>query len=114
VHAGGVRIATAALLDARLGRADFAQPVLGRMTIGYGTSSWPRSPAPSRHATVAPDGRRLRHHRVRAGPVRASSDGDLLPATVPVAVALALAALAARLRRRRVRAAAEPRYSSLC
>jgi hypothetical protein len=37
LHAGGIRVATAALLDARVGRMpDFAQPVLGRMTIGYG------------------------------------------------------------------------------
>ena len=37
-----------------------------------------------------------------------SSDGDLLPATAPVAVAMLLAALAGRLRRRRVAAAADP------
>jgi hypothetical protein len=37
MHAGGIRIATAALLDAHVGdMPDFAQPVLGRMTIGYG------------------------------------------------------------------------------
>jgi hypothetical protein len=37
LYAGGIRIATAALLDARLGHMpDFAQPVLGRMSIGYG------------------------------------------------------------------------------
>ena len=37
-----------------------------------------------------------------------SSDGDLLPATVPVAVALAVAAVVGRLRRRRPREAAVP------
>jgi hypothetical protein len=37
-----------------------------------------------------------------------SSDGDLLPATVPVAVAMLLAALAGRLRRRHTAAAADP------
>ena len=66
LHAGGIRVATAALLDARLGHMpDFAQPVLGRMTIGYGdffvaalagaiaarsprarrSSPWPRPPS---------------------------------------------------------------------
>jgi hypothetical protein len=37
-----------------------------------------------------------------------SSDGDLLPATAPVAVAMLLAALAGRLRRRQRAAAADP------
>ena len=37
-----------------------------------------------------------------------SSDGDLLPATVPVAVAMLAAALAGRLRRRAAVAAADP------
>jgi hypothetical protein len=37
MQAGGIRIATAALLDAHIEHLpDFAQPVLGRMTIGYG------------------------------------------------------------------------------
>jgi hypothetical protein len=37
-----------------------------------------------------------------------SSDGDLLPATVPVAVAMLVAALAGRLRSRRAAAAVGP------
>jgi hypothetical protein len=37
-----------------------------------------------------------------------SSDGDLVPATAPVAVAMLLAALGGRLRRRQVAAAADP------
>jgi hypothetical protein len=37
-----------------------------------------------------------------------SSDGDLLPATAPVAAAMLAAALAGRLRRRRAAVAADP------
>jgi hypothetical protein len=116
VHAGGIRIATAALLDARIGHMpDFAQPVLGRMTIGYGDffvaalAGAIASRQPSRQTLVA-----FATTAFALAQYALSSDGDLLPATVPVAVALAVAALAGRVRRRRAREAAAPAYSSLC
>jgi hypothetical protein len=63
----------AALLDARLGHMpDFAQPVLGRMTIGYGDffvaalAGAIAARRPSRQTLVAPG-----HHRLRPGAVRA-------------------------------------------
>jgi hypothetical protein len=103
LHAGGIRIATAALLDARLGRMpDFAQPVLGRMTIGYGDffvaalAGAIAARQPSRQTSVA-----LATTAFALAQYALSSDGDLLPATAPVAVAMLLAALAGRLRRRR-------------
>ena len=73
MHAGGIRIATAALLDAHAGRMpDFAQPVLGRMTIGYGDFfvAALAGAIASRQPSL-PDGGRAGHHRLRAGPVRA-------------------------------------------
>ena len=110
LHAGGIRIATAALLDARLGHMpDFAQPVLGRMSIGYGDffvaalSGAIAAREPSRQTLVA-----LATTAFALAQYALSSDGDLLPATVPVAVAMLLAALAGRLRRRHTAAAADP------
>ena len=110
VHAGGVRIATAALLDARLGRMpDFAQPVLGRMTIGYGDffvaalAGAIASRKPSRQTLVA-----FATTAFALAQYALSSDGDLLPATAPVAVAMVVATIAGSLRRRHARAAAVP------
>ena len=75
MQAGGIRIATAALLDAHIEHLpDFAQPVPGRMTIGYGdffvaalaarsprasrrtrcSSCWPRRPSPWRSTRSPP------------------------------------------------------------
>ena len=109
LHAGGIRIATAALLDARLGHMpDFAQPVLGRMTIGYGDffvaalAGAIAARRPSRQTLVA-----LATTAFALAQYALSSDGDLLPATAPVAVAMLVAALAGRLRRRAV-ATADP------
>ena len=110
MHAGGIRIATAALLDAHAGRMpDFAQPVLGRMTIGYGDffvaalAGAIASRQPSLQTVVA-----LATTAFALAQYALSSDGDLLPATVPVAVALVVAAVVGRLRRRRVEVAAVP------
>ena len=110
LYAGGIRIATAALLDARLGRMpDFAQPVLGRMTIGYGDffvaalAGAIAARQPSRQTSVA-----LATTAFALAQYALSSDGDLLPATAPVAVALVVAAVVARLRRRRPQVAAAP------
>jgi hypothetical protein len=110
LHAGGIRIATAALLDARLGQMpDFAQPVLGRMTIGYGDffvaalAGAIAARQPSRQTPVA-----LATTAFALAQYALSSDGDLLPATAPVAVAMLLAALAGRLRRRRAARAVGP------
>jgi hypothetical protein len=106
LHAGGIRIATAALLDARAGRMpDFAQPVLGRMTIGYGDffvaalAGAIASRRPSRQTLVA-----LATTAFALAQYALSSVGGLLPAAVPVAVALAMAAIVGRLRRGRVAA----------
>jgi hypothetical protein len=116
LQAGGIRIATAALLDARMGHVpDFAQPMLGRMTIGYGDffvaalAGAIAAREPSRQTLVA-----LATTAFALAQYALSSDGDLLPATAPVAVAMALAALAARLRRRRARAAPAQPHSLLC
>ncbi len=104
VHVGGIRVATAALLDARAGAMpDFAQPVLGHMTIGYGDFFV----AALAGAIAA---RRPRHQWVVALATTCfaftqyalSTDGDLMPATVPVAVALLAASLVAGWRRTRV------------
>jgi hypothetical protein len=110
LHAGGIRIATAALLDARLGHMpDFAQPVLGRMTIGYGDffvaalAGAIAARRPSRQTLVA-----LATTAFALAQYALSSDGDLLPATAPVAVAMLVAALAGRLRRPRAVATADP------
>jgi hypothetical protein len=110
LHAGGIRIATAALLDARLGQMpDFAQPVLGRMTIGYGDffvaalSGAIAARQPSRQTLVA-----MATTAFALAQYALSSDGDLLPATAPVAAAMLAAALAGRLRRRRAAVAADP------
>jgi hypothetical protein len=105
LRAGGIRVATSALLDARLGQMpDFAQPVLGRMTIGYGDffvaalAGAIAARQPSRQTLIA-----LATTAFALAQYALSSDGDLLPSTVPVAVALLAATLAARLRRRRAR-----------
>jgi hypothetical protein len=110
LYAGGIRVATAALLDARLGHMpDFAQPVLGRMSIGYGDffvaalSGAIASRQPSRQTLVA-----LATTAFALAQYALSSDGDLLPATAPVAVAMLAAAVAARLRRRGAARAVEP------
>ena len=110
VHAGGIRIATAALLDARIGHMpDFAQPVLGRMTIGYGDffvaalAGAIAARQPSRQTLVA-----FATTAFALAQYALSSDGDLLPATAPVAVAMVVATIAARLRRRQAREAAAP------
>ena len=110
MHVGGIRIATAALLDAHAGRIpDFAQPVLGRMTIGYGDffvaalAGAIASRRPSLQTVVA-----LATTAFALAQYALSSDGDLLPATAPVAVALVVAAVVARLRRRRPQVAAAP------
>ena len=94
MHAGGIRVATAALLDARLGQVpDFAQPVLGGMTIGYGDffvaalagAIASRQPSYQTAVALATTAFALLQYAL-------STDGDLLPATVPVAVALLVAA----------------------
>jgi hypothetical protein len=102
MHAGGIRTATSALLDARIEHMpDFAQPVLGRMTIGYGDffvaalAGAIAARRPSRQTLVA-----LATTAFALAQYALSSDGDLLPATVPVAVALVLTAVVGRLRRR--------------
>ena len=88
---------------------DFAQPVLGRMTIGYGDffvaalAGAIAARQPSRQTSVA-----LATTAFALAQYALSSDGDLLPATAPVAVAMLLAALAGRLRRRRTSPAAGP------
>ena len=101
MHAGGIRPATVALLDARIEHMpDFAQPVLGRMTIGYGDffvaalAGAIAAREPSRQTVVA-----LGTTAFALAQYALSSDGDLLPATAPVAVALVLTAVVARLRR---------------
>jgi hypothetical protein len=81
---------------------DFAQPVLGRMTIGYGDffvaalAGAIAARRPSHQTLVA-----LATTAFALAQYALSSDGDLLPATAPVAVAMLAAALAGRLRRRR-------------
>jgi hypothetical protein len=90
---------------------DFAQPVLGRMTIGYGDffvaalAGAIAARQPSRQTLVA-----LATTAFALAQYALSSDGDLLPATVPVAVALVVAALAGRVSRRRAREVAVPRH----
>jgi hypothetical protein len=119
VHAGGIRIATAALLDARIGRMpDFAQPVLGRMTIGYGDffvaalAGAIAARQPSRQTLVA-----LATTAFALAQYALSSDGDLLPATAPVAVAMLAGGARPRACGAGAGARARPRrppYSSLC
>ena len=68
---------------------DFAQPVLGRMTIGYGDffvaalAGAIAAREPSRQTLVA-----LATTAFALAQYALSSDGDLLPATAPVAVAM--------------------------
>ena len=107
MHLGGIRLATSALLDAKTGpMPDFAQPVLGHMTIGYGDffiaalAGAVAARRPSRQTAVA-----LATTTVALVQYALSPDGDLLPSTVPVAVALLAAAVVARVTRR---ARAEP------
>jgi hypothetical protein len=103
VHAGGISAATSALLDARVGDIpDFAQPVLGSMTIGYGdffiaglagaiAARWP-----SRQRAIAAGTTAFALVQYAL-----STDGELLPATLPVAVALGAALVAVRVTRAR-------------
>ena len=69
LHAGGIRVATAALLDARLGHVpDFAQPVLGAhdhrlRRLLRGRAGRRHRGAPGRRCQTA---RRPGHHRLRA------------------------------------------------
>jgi hypothetical protein len=104
---GGIRVATSALLHARPGPLpDFAQPVLGHMTIGYGDffvaalAGAVAARRPSRQTAVA-----LATTAFALGQYALSTDGDLLPSTVPVAVALLAATAAARITARRARVA---------
>jgi hypothetical protein len=103
MQAGGIRIATAALLDAHIEHLpDFAQPVLGRMTIGYGDffvaalagAIAARQPSHQMLVALATTAFALAQYAL-------STEGDLLPATAPVAVAMVVAALATRWRQRR-------------
>jgi hypothetical protein len=103
VRVGGIRLATSALLDAKVGSLpDFAQPVLGHMTIGYADffvaalAGAVAARHPSRQTAVA-----LATTTVALAQYALSSDGELLPSTVPVAVALLAAAVAARVTARR-------------
>jgi hypothetical protein len=107
VHLGGIRPATSALLHAHPGPLpDFAQPVLGHMTIGYGDffvaalAGAVASRRPSRQTAVA-----LATTAFALVQYALSSHGDLLPSTVPVAVALLAAMAAARVAARRARVA---------
>jgi hypothetical protein len=107
MKAGGIRIATAALLDAHIQPLpDFAQPVLGRMTIGYGDffvaalAGAIAARQPSHQTLVA-----LATTAFALAQYALSTEGDLLPATAPVAVAMVVAALVTRLRRRAATAA---------
>jgi hypothetical protein len=110
LHAGGIRLATTALLDARAGELpDFAQPVLGHMTIGYGDF------LVAALAGAVAAGRRSRQTAVAIGTTAfalaqyaLANHGELLPSTVPVVVALGGALLAARLARVRVREPVAP------
>ena len=106
LHAGGIRAATSALLDAHVGEIpDFAQPVLGSMTIGYGdffiaglagaiAARWPSRQRAIAAGTTA----------FALAQYALSSNGELLPSTLPVAVALGAAVVAAKVTRTRARA----------
>jgi hypothetical protein len=107
VHLGGIRVATVALLHAHPGPLpDFAQPVLGHMTIGYADffvaalAGAVAARRPPRQTAVA-----LATTAFALGQYALSSDGELLPSTVPVAVALLAATVAARVTARRARVA---------
>jgi hypothetical protein len=79
------------------------------MTIGYGDffvaalAGAIAARRPSRQTLVA-----LATTAFALAQYALSSDGDLLPATAPVAVAMLAAAMASRLRRRRAAASAVP------
>ena len=116
MHAGGIRVATAALLDARMGQVpDFAQPVLGGMTIGYGDffvaalagAIAARQPSLPEAVALATTAFALLQYAL-------STDGDLLPATVPVAVALLVAAASGAYAAGARRWPQCPPFSSLC
>jgi hypothetical protein len=107
VHVGGVRLATSALLDASTRHVpDFAQPVLGHMTIGYADffvaalAGAVAARRPSRQTAVA-----VATTTFALVQYAFSTDGELLPSTVPVAVALLAATVAARVAARRARVA---------
>jgi hypothetical protein len=104
---GGIRLATSALLDASTRHMpDFAQPVLGHMTIGYADffvaalAGAVAARQPSRQTAVA-----IATTAFALAQYALSTDGELLPSTVPVAVALLAATVAARLSARRTAAA---------
>jgi hypothetical protein len=114
VHFGGVRLATSALLEASARHMpDFAQPVLGHMTIGYGDffvaalAGAIAARRPSRQTAVA-----VVTTLFALGQYAFSTDGELLPATVPVAIALLAAAALARVAARRERVAPVPAPAS--
>jgi hypothetical protein len=107
VHVGSIRLATTALLDASTQHVpDFAQPVLGHMTIGYADflvaalagAVAARQPSRQTAVAVATTAFALVQYAL-------STDGELLPSTVPVAVALLAATVAARVSARRARVA---------
>lgn len=107
VHVGGIRVATSALLDASTRHMpDFAQPVLGHMTIGYADffvaalAGAVAARQPSRQTAVA-----VATTAFALGQYALSTDGELLPSTVPVAGALLAATVAARVSARRARVA---------
>jgi hypothetical protein len=107
VHLGGIRLATSALLGAGAPHVpDFAQPVLGHMTIGYGDffvaalAGAVAARQPSRQTAVA-----VVTTVFALGQYALSTDGELMPATLPVAVALLAAAVVARVLALRTRVA---------
>jgi hypothetical protein len=107
MHVGGIRLATSALLNASpTHMPDFAQPVLGHMTIGYADffvaalagAVAARQPSRQTAVAVATTTFALMQYAL-------STNGELLPSTVPVAVALLAATVAARVVARRTRVA---------
>jgi hypothetical protein len=107
VHVGSIRLATTALLDASTRHLpDFAQPVLGHMTIGYSDflvaalAGAVAARHPSRQTAVA-----VATTTFALAQYALSANGELLPSTVPVAVALLAATVAARVGARRARVA---------
>jgi hypothetical protein len=107
MRVGGIRLATSALLHASTSHMpDFAQPVLGHMTIGYGDffvaalAGAVAARRPSRQTAVA-----VATTAFALAQYAFSTDGELLPSTVPVAAALLAATVAARVTARRARVA---------
>ena len=110
MHAGGIRIATAALLDAHARAHARLRPAgagahddrLRRLLRGRAGRRHRSAPAVAQTLVA------LATTAFALAQYALSSDGDLLPATAPVAVAMVVAAVAARLRRRRAQVAAAP------